>query len=225
MKLRVDNVLEPVAKATAGHLLTGVQGDLCVEATLPVAGEHQLSVAVDEEESQIESDESNNTYSSTYGASPATGPQTGPGTAANPAEDQTTSKPAPSPVPAPPGQTPDASKSADLTAAAIKVNGQAPDGKDDCKEGKNAVTVTVKNGGQANAGGFVVRLSVDGDQAGEEFVNGVEAGQEREVKFGDVKLKKGERELSATLDAKGAVAESNEENNERTATARCTAGA
>ena len=33
---------------------------------------------------------------------------------------------------------------ADLTVGAIKINGQVPDGKDDCKDGKNTVTVVVK---------------------------------------------------------------------------------
>jgi subtilase family serine protease len=68
-----------------------------------------------------------------------------------------------------------------------------------------------------------VRLDADGDEAGDESVDGLEAGKEREVRFGDVRLKKGEHKLSATLDQKHVVAESNDENNERTAAATCRA--
>jgi len=66
-----------------------------------------------------------------------------------------------------------------------------------------------------------VRLAVDGDETLEETVDGLEAGKEREVKFGDVKLKKGERQLAAMVDSKSTVAESGEDNNERTVTAIC----
>jgi len=104
----------------------------------------------------------------------------------------------------------------------IKVNGQAPDGKDDCKDGKNAVTVVVRNGGTADAGSFAVRLVDDGgDDEQERTVPGLGAGQEREVRFGDVRLKKGERALSTTVDAKEVVAESNEGNNTLKVTVRC----
>ena len=54
--------------------------------------------------------------------------------------------------------------------------------------------------------------------------DGLEAGKEREVRFDDVRLKKGERTLTALVDAKGAVAESNEDNNELKVTARCAEG-
>ena len=66
-------------------------------------------------------------------------------------------------------------------------------------------------------------LKVDDAQGDgpEQTVNGLEAGKEREVTFGDVKLKKGEHTLTATADAKGAIAESDEGNNDRAVTARC----
>jgi subtilase family serine protease len=104
------------------------------------------------------------------------------------------------------------------------VNGRAPDGKDDCTDGKNDVTVVVKNAGAADAESFVVRLDVDDDQGGaeEKSVSGLDAGKEREVHFDDVGLKKGERKLAVTVDAKSSVAESDEGNNQRTVTARCT---
>jgi hypothetical protein len=110
---------------------------------------------------------------------------------------------------------------ADLTVSSIRVNGQVPDGKDDCKDGKNAATVVVKNGGTANAGSFVLRLAVDGDPAIDNAMPGLEAGAEREVRFDDVRLKKGEHKLQITADAKGAVAEAAESNNTVTIAARC----
>ena len=85
------------------------------------------------------------------------------------------------------------------------------------------VTVTIKNDGAAKAGDFAVRLTVDGDdgQAKEKQVGALEAGQEREVRFDDVRLKQGERKLTAIVDAEAAISESDENNNERTVTARC----
>ena len=64
-----------------------------------------------------------------------------------------------------------------------------------------------KDGGPAEAGRFVVRLAVDGAQSGDETVSSLEAGQEREVRFGEVLMKKGEHKLPAALDPKGSVAE------------------
>jgi len=112
---------------------------------------------------------------------------------------------------------------ADLTVSAIKVRGQLPDGKDDCRDGKNDVAVVVKNAGTAEAGAFTVRLTVDAEtgEAVEESVKGLEAGKEREIRFDDVKLKKGDHTLSAVADAENAVAESDEANNALEVGARC----
>jgi subtilase family serine protease len=52
-------------------------------------------------------------------------------------------------------------------------------------------------------------------------VTGLEAGKELEVRFDDVKLKKGDRALTIAVDAKGAVTESKEDDNERKVTAQC----
>ena len=79
----------------------------------------------------------------------------------------------------------------------------------------------MKNGGTANAGAFAVRLAVDGVEAASVSVDGLEAGQEREVRFDDLRLKNGKRSLVAVADAKGDVAESKEDNNDRTVTAEC----
>jgi hypothetical protein len=109
----------------------------------------------------------------------------------------------------------------DLIVTAVRVNGRAPDGKDDCKDGKNDVAVHVKNEGSAAASAFAVRIAVDGQEAGVVPVSGLEAGQEREVRFEDVRFKKGERTLTAGADPKGTIVESDETNNERKVTARC----
>ena len=73
--------------------------------------------------------------------------------------------------------------------------------------------VTVQNRGSGNAGGFTVRLSVDGDPAGEMSVDALQAGQERQVSFNGVDLKKGSHTLTARVDSKGGVAETDEDNN------------
>jgi len=52
-----------------------------------------------------------------------------------------------------------------------------PDGKDDCKDGENDMTVVVKNAGQGDTGAFAVRLLVDGDSH-DIPVDGLAAGQE-----------------------------------------------
>lgn len=120
-------------------------------------------------------------------------------------------------VPPPSGQA-----QADLVVAAIRINGKDPSVNDACKDGKNDVTVTVKNTGTANAASSIARLIVDDtDDAKDRNVPALNAGTEQEVRFDDIRLKKGDRELLAIADAKMSVAESNEGNNERKVTARC----
>ena len=46
-------------------------------------------------------------------------------------------------------------------------------GKDDCKAGKNDVAVVVKNGGADKSEKFAVRLTVDGDEAGDKTLDGL----------------------------------------------------
>lgn len=93
-------------------------------------------------------------------------------------------------------------RQADLTIGAIKMNGQIPDDKDDCRDGKNA--------GTAEADDVAVRLAADGAEAGTQAVKGLEAGKEREVRFEGVRLKKGEHTLTATLKATGAKADADQ---------------
>jgi hypothetical protein len=212
--VHVDRAMAPAGMMTAGRLGAGEQGELCVEATLPSSGEHQLSVEVDRSERQIEFNERNNSYTQPYVVARTVPVAEGPAHGSE-------NNPAPSPVPSPvPATTPEMGKS-DLTVNAIRVNGRVPDGKDDCKDGKNDVTVVLKNAGTAGAAGIVVQLTVDGTGVGEQTVSGLAAGQEREVRFEDVRLKKGEHTLMAAIAAKKAGAESNEGNNERTVAARC----
>jgi hypothetical protein len=218
--LRIDDTPAPNGLLQAGGLPAGKIGTFCTETSLPTSGQHRLSAAVDEARAVLEQRETNNRLEQTLNLTPAgsTRPQGGPGpvvAGAGPANDSATPTPSPaaSPSPARP----------DLTVSAIRVNGQVPDGKDDCKDGKNDVIVVVKNSGTANAGASIVRLLVDGanDQTSGKSVPGLDAGQEREVRFDDVRLKKGEHKLEATADAEKTVAESDEGNNARTVTARC----
>ena len=51
----------------------------------------------------------------------------------------------------------------------------------------------------------------------------LEAGDQREVRFDDVRLKQGERKLTATVDPKNAVAEVRDDDNELKVTVRCQA--
>jgi hypothetical protein len=127
----------------------------------------------------------------------------------------------PSPEPKPTGaQTNPAGAQADLTVRAIKVNGQVPDGKDDCKAGKNTVTVMVKNAGQDDVGTFRVRLRIDGT-ARDATANDLAAGQEREVRFANVELAPGGHTLTAAAGPVRAVSEYAARDDGLTVTARC----
>jgi hypothetical protein len=206
--LGVDDKWISDGRATAPGMAALSSTEVCGEAELPTSGTFKLTASVDGLNRLIEFNETNNTYDITHTAQQQPAAPSKPTTPVNSAA---------STLPAP-GQ---GAAQADLTVSGIKVNGRAPDGKDDCKDGKNAVTVVVKNAGTAKADSFAVRLAVDGGDAIEETVDGLEAGKEREVKLNDVRLNKGEHALTATADAKGTVAEANEENNERKVTARC----
>ena len=211
--LRVNGDVPFGAQGSSPGLTSGNATDVCIETELPAGGPHKIEAYVDPGQAIIEYNEANNAYEQSYtgsGPAPAPSPEPGPilitsqgkGKDDGQGEAQTQSK-------------------VDLTVSGIKVNGQVPDGKNDCKDGKNAATIVVKNTGSAKASAFTVRLAVDGGEAIEETVDGLDAGKEREVKLDDVRLKKGAQKLIATADSKAAIAESNEENNERTVTAAC----
>src|SRR5206468_2096529 len=122
--LRVDGVVPPGATVRLAGLLAGDTTRRCVSVEVPASGQHILAVVVDASDAVIESNETNNIYEQPYLATAPATPTTSPKSSA-----------APSPTPTPSAALPG------LTVSAIKVNGQATDGKVDCKEGKNAVTV------------------------------------------------------------------------------------
>jgi hypothetical protein len=204
LAVRADGALlrAPTLPALAMNQIT----EHCVLRSELPAQQHQLSFAVDEPRQMFETSKVNNRYEMTIPARAPTGAGTG---AAPPAP--------PEPVVA---QAEPGGEKAELTVRAIHVNGQAPDGKDDCKVGKNALTVIVKNSGRGDAPSFSVRLSVDGNDIAA-TVDGLDAGREREVRFESVQLKAGVHTLTAAADAEDAVAESNEDNNELKVTTRC----
>jgi hypothetical protein len=192
VRLRVDGKVPPDGTYPVSVLTSGTSYLACVWATLPASGQHTLSMTIDEERAIREYDETNNFLEIPY-----TGTQSKPATPGQPAAE------------------------ADLTVGAIKVNGQAPDGKDDCKPGKNAVAVTLKLDGKNPSGLFTTRLTVDGVDVAEESALGLELGQEHEARFEGIELKKGEHKLTALADANREVTETNEDNNVLTVTARC----
>jgi hypothetical protein len=215
----IDGIGAPERRAEAGHLKAGASGELCAQFGLPGYGEFLIGAHVDAYGAVHESNPNNN-YASQRVSRSLPDDVTAPQTAGN--------APVNDPAPPPVQQKPDAKRAEptrqarpDLTVGAIEINGRVPDGSDDCKGGRNVATVVVKNGGAAKADGFVVRLSADGVSV-EASVPGLDAGQEREVRFEDVRLKKGRRTLTALADAKGAVAEANEDDNDRKVTAQCT---
>jgi hypothetical protein len=216
----IDGIGAPERRAEAGHLEAGASGELCAQFGLPGYGEFLIGAHVDAYGAVHESDPNNN-YASRRVSRSLSDDVTAPPRAGN--------APVNDPAPPPPVQQDPGAKQAqptrqaqpDLTIGAIEIKGRVPDGNDDCKDGRNAATVVVKNGGAAKADGFVVRLSADGASV-DVSVPGLDAGQEREVRFEDVRLKQGKRTLTALADAKGAVAETNEDNNDRKVTAQCT---
>lgn len=176
-------------------LAAGEVVDICIRTDLPTTGSHKLTAIVDERREVAEYNEANNRIENTYLAHP------------------TIAAPTPTTGPA----------QADLLPRSIRIRGDGPGGSDDCDPGRNDVTVIAKNDGTAAAGSFAVRLVVDGedDEAKEKTVPGLEAGKELEITFDDVRLRRGMRTLEAVVDAKKAVAESNENNNELTVTVDC----
>jgi hypothetical protein len=141
-----------------------------------------------------------------------------PALAATGGTDPTRPVPAPSPEPKPTGEKPD------LSVKAIRLKGQEAGAKISCAAGPNSVVVRLKNNGKGDAGSFTVRLVVDGDDR-DTTVEGVPAGEEHEVAFDNVPLKKGEHTLKAIADPDHAVSEGKDDNNSLKVSARCTEAA
>jgi hypothetical protein len=217
LNLYVENTLARNGSVGVVGLAAGASHESCIRTFLPTSGLHRLRLVVDQYRAVAELNEQNNHIDEALDRGPAQPVQAPAG--AGPASPNTGSASAEQGTPGQKPVTP--APQADLTVSAIRVRDRVPDGKDDCKDGKNRVAVVVKNGGKANAGPFAVRLDVDGDQADEALISALEAGQEQEVRFDDVRLKKGARTFVATLDPKNAVAESNEDNNELKVAATC----
>ena len=207
--LKIDGQVAPNGMMNGGDIGPGGFAQVCTQTRLPSpTARHEWGVIVDGAGTIPEMVEHDNAFNAILFP--------GPGAGAAPATNAAPST-SPSPTPAPTtGQT-----GADLTVSTIQVNGRAPDGKDDCKDGKNRVAVVVKNTSKGDAESFAVRLTVDGEQVAEQSITGLEAGKEQEVRFDDVRLKKGARTLTALADAKQTVAEADEDNNERKVTAQC----
>ena len=197
MTFRVDGNVPTGGKATAGQLVSGTGGDLCAEVDLPDAGQHRLSAYVDESRAVTEVNETNNVYEQAYTA---------------PLQAGSTSSQA--------GPTSGAARP-DLTVSALTVSGQVPDGKNACT---NLVVVVVKNAGTADVGDFTLHLLEDGDRVVEQSITGLEAGQERRVRFDDVRLKKGTHTVAAVADPTNTFAEATEDNNTLKVTSTCRAG-
>jgi len=229
--LRIDDTPAPNGILQADELPAGKIATLCTETNLPTSGSHRLSVTVDEARDVLEQRETNNRLEQPYrivsaadGSNVFSSGGTGVPASSNVVSAAgggaaTEPRPAASPTPGP--STAPSQARPDLTVSAIRVNGQVPDGKGDCKDGKNAVAVVVKNGGTTNADDFAVSLAADKEQVADKRVPGLEAGQAREIRFDDVRLKKGEHKLTAVADAEKTVAESDEGNNGLTVAARC----
>ena len=227
LSLYVNKSQPAGGNAGVDNLGPGETREVCINTFLPKTGEHDMRLVVDQFARVPETNEDNNGFDQKLirmAAAPApagkpAGTAPGTGSATENSTDAKTGLPAPAPSPEP--ASANGQGKADLTVTAIRVRGQVPDGKDDCKDGGNDVSVIVKNTGKANAESFAVRLTVDGDDGDEKTVNGLEAGKEREIKFDDIRLKKGEHKLTAAVDANETIVEASEENNERTVSASC----
>jgi hypothetical protein len=219
MVFRVDSVNILGGTVAAGGLPAGQADKLCLPASLPAAGRHQVSVIVDSADGVPELDTHNNVLSQIYlpgvpgalgldspGLAPDSGTDSGPTVpgVGERGDGRVVTGPAPS---------------ADLVVSSIRV----PGGSNDCDPGKNDVSVVVKNQGSEPAVGFVVRVVVDNDDDEAEEKSGltVDGGKELTVKVDDVRIGDGEHKLTATADVKNAIAESNEANNELRTTVRC----
>jgi subtilase family serine protease len=85
------------------------------------------------------------------------------------------------------------------------------------------VTVVLGNQGTGSPTGFAVGLGIDGDGgAGKKPVTGpVEPGKEVVVVFENIRLRAGERQLTAIVDVNKTIDEPREDNNELKVAVRC----
>jgi hypothetical protein len=201
MKLYVDGSQPPNGGAVVAGLAAHATHETCIRTSLPTTGVHDLLLIVDEPRLISEMDEYNNSLKKSLDRGPVGGTPTPVIPILISADPGSSTQAGPGAAPSPMPGLPSSAAQADLTVSAIRV----------------------KNTGAGKAEGFAVRLVVDDAQgdADDQSVNGLEPGKEREVRFGDVRLKKDEHTLTATADAKGTVAESNDKNNDLRVTVRC----
>jgi hypothetical protein len=200
--LKIDGTVPAGGRVDAATLGAGENGVSCVDVVLPTVGPHTLTAVVDSASTVNEYNELNNELEQTYEIGQAAGP------------DPTPTKTASTPPPT--------ASSVDLAITTIKVNGQKPDGKDDCKDGKSDILVAVKNGGMAFASKVAVQLAVDGDKVGTETITTLAPGDTTDVRFEDERLKKGQHTLTATLQARSDGAEAAADTNALKVTVTCT---
>jgi hypothetical protein len=125
---------------------------------------------------------------------------------------------APQGAPAPSGPT-----QPDLMAGGLLVRSAEQGGSDSCEPGRNDVSVVIRNDGAAVTESFAVRLIVDDDNgdAREQVVSSLEANAQQDITFQDIRLRQGSRDVKAVVDAKKAIAESDEDNNDVEITFNC----
>jgi hypothetical protein len=209
--LKVDGSVPAGGRVSVGTLGGGEYGESCVDVLLPTSGEHTLTAVVDEVSTVNEYNELNNELAQPYQGTKAAGPEA--------PDTGTTGSPAPTPAPS--GSKIEEIRKPDLAVASIEVNGQQPDGKNGCKDGKNSILVVVKNDGTADARKITVQLAVGGGQGATKLIASLQPGESGEVAFEDVGLKKGQQKLTAIVDPKNAIGEGDDDNNELTVTVAC----
>lgn len=196
----------------SGGLAAGQSREYCHQVQPLDYGQHSLQVHVDRPREFPELDETNNVLSQTYVrrviddvVAPVTGGVLDPGPSGEPGPILT--------APAP---------RADLQVTSIQARGKSSSGKNDCDPGRNDVTVRIKNQGTP-AANVAVRLTVDGrtGQSVEKTIPSLDAGDEEGLTFESINLDKGDHALTARVDSKAAVSESNEGNNELTVQVSC----
>jgi hypothetical protein len=221
MRFYVDGVIPRNGENPEAIPLPGVgHRERCFQTTI-AAGQHTFNATVDEDQVLPELNETNNSRGivATIQRAPLGGviQPLGPGGVLDPGvlDPGPSTNPTPTPTPQP--------AQADLVPGMLKVEGEEPDGNEDCDSGRNDITVVIKNQGTADVGAFRVTLLVDGDEddGDAENVSSLARGAETTVRFNNIRLQKGDNELKIRVDSEQNITESSEGNNELTKTARC----
>lgn len=210
VSLKADGDVIPAGTHRWVSLDPGQTRDLCVVDGLP-NGRHVLSMDIDLVRDIAESDERNNHYdaSVTITAPPPVG-------IGRPIIGQV-------PLASDLSNAPVTTDQKDLVIEKTLVVGKMPDSGNDCDPGGNDVLVTIKNQATAATGEFTVRMIVDGhdSDAVDQSVPSLAGGASTEIRFENLKLKKGEHTVGVTADAKNGITETLENNNTSSATVQC----